>query len=75
MKMSKKQKLNDEEIYFALLAMIAEVEEVDEINIMQTLDLRSALARLEIGTKYRMLDLEATRRERDYLKGLLNGKK
>jgi len=67
--MSKKQKLNNAEIYYTLLAMIASVEEVDEINIMQTLDIKSALARLEIGIKYRMLDLEATRRERDYLNG------
>uniref|UniRef100_A0A6M3KUU8 Uncharacterized protein n=1 Tax=viral metagenome TaxID=1070528 RepID=A0A6M3KUU8_9ZZZZ len=69
MRMSKKQKLNNAEIYYTLLAMIASVEEVDEINIMQTLDIKSALARLEIGIKYRMLDLEATRRERDYLNG------
>lgn len=66
--MSKKPKLTDEEIYFNLLAMIAEVEEVVNLDLTGATNLPLALDRLEVDIKYRMLDLEATRRERDYWK-------
>lgn len=68
MKMSKDKKLNDEEIYFGLLAMIAEVDAVNEIDVTHVRDIRTALDRLEVSIKYRMLDVEATRREREYWK-------
>ncbi len=71
MKMSKEHKLNDTEIYCDLLSLIAEVENVDIICISDTADILSALERLTLGVKYVMLDLEATRRERDSLKKLL----
>ena len=76
MKMSKKQKLNDVEIYSDLLLMITEVENIQEVNIIKTPTIKIALERLMLGVQYTMLDLEATRREREYLKKLLedNGK-
>jgi len=77
MKMSKDQKLTDEEIYYSLLAMMAEVEETDNVDLTGATNLPLALKRLEVGIKYRMLDLEATRRERGYWKDQAenNGKK
>lgn len=77
MKMSKKQKLNDAEIYLTILDMITEVEDVEEITVLDVPDIASALARLEMSVKYRMFDYEATLREREHLIKLLegNGKK
>ena len=75
MKMSKKPKINDGEIYCDLLLMIADVEDINTIDITETSDIPTALERLGLGIKYNMLDLDATRREREYLKGLLDGEK
>lgn len=77
MKMSKKHKLNDAEIYCGLLSLIANVEGVDVIDISKTPDIESALQRLTLGLKYTMFDLEATSRECVCLKKLLddNGSK
>ena len=71
MKMSKEHKLNDTEIYCDLLSMVAEIEGVDIICISDTSNIPSALERLMLGVKYVKFDLEATTRERDYLKKLL----
>lgn len=65
MRTFKKQKLNDAEIYYDLLILIANVEGVDIIDITETSDIPSALARLSLGLTYVMMDLDATRRERD----------
>jgi len=77
MKVSKEPQINDEEIYYDLLLMIAEVEGTDVIAIADTENIPLALARLRLDIGYRMLDYDATVRERDYLKSLLenNGKK
>ena len=77
MKMSKESKLNDGEIYCDLLLMIADVEDINTIDITNTSGIPTALDRLRIGIKYKMFDLDATRREREYLKKLLedNGNK
>ncbi len=76
MRVSKEQKLNDAEIYCDLLLLIANIENVDVIDITETPTIPSALERLRLGSKYVMMDLDATRREREYLKKLLedNGK-
>ena len=76
MKVSKKHKLNDAEIYCDLLLLIAGIENINTIDITETPGIPSALDRLRLGMKYVMMDLDATRRERDHLKGLLedNGK-
>jgi len=75
--MSEPHKLNDAEIYYDLLLVIAEVEGVKMIDITETATIPLALKRLSLGVKYTAFDLEATRRERDYLKKLLgdDGKK
>jgi hypothetical protein len=77
MKMSKKHKLNDAEIYYDLLMLTANLEGVDVVDITETPDILSALKRLMLSSKYVMFDLDATRRERDYWKKLVedNGKK
>lgn len=72
--MSEKSQINDAEIYYDLLLMISDIEEIKMIDISDTADIPSALFRLGLAIKYRMLDLEATRREFDYLKGK-NGQK
>lgn len=74
MKMSKKLKINDDEIYCDLLLMIADVEDINTIDITETSDIPTALDRLRIGIKYKVFDLEATRREWEHLKGLLDDK-
>lgn len=63
--MPEQNNINDAEIYYALLEMIADIEEINEITIVDVPDIRSALDRLELAVKYLKLDLEATRRERD----------
>lgn len=75
MKMSKESKLNDGEIYCDLLLMIADVEDINTIDITETSDIPTALDRLRLGIKYKMMDLDATRRERECLKGLLDDEK
>lgn len=75
MKMSKKSRLNDGEIYCDLLLMIADVEDINTIDITETSDIPTALDRLRLDIKYKMLDLEATRREREYLRSLLDDRK
>ena len=76
MKTSKRQKLNDAEIYCDLLLLIANIENVNVIDITETPTIPSALERLRLASKYVMMDLDATRRERDYWKKLSedNGK-
>ena len=76
MKTSKAHKLNDAEIYCDLLLLIANIENVNIIDITETPTIPSALECLRLGSKYVMMDLDATRREREYLKKLLedNGK-
>lgn len=73
MRVSEKHKLNDAEIYCDLLLLIADIEGIDVINVAKTPDISTAIERLTLDVKYKMLDFEATVRERDYLKGLLEG--